>query len=68
MILIVLVLFGCPTPSRFVGEASRAVYRALTDFVQKLRRTHPDWEFPDFDPLDGGCNADILFLFENQGR
>ena len=39
----------------------------LTDFVQKLRETHPAWEFPDFDPLDGGCNADILFLFEKPG-
>lgn len=39
----------------------------LTDFVQKLRRTHPACEFPDFDPLDGGCDADILFLFEKPG-
>jgi hypothetical protein len=39
----------------------------LTDFVTKLRGTHPDWEFPDFDPLDGGSNADILFLFEKPG-
>ena len=39
----------------------------LTDFVKKLREAHPDWEFPDFDPLDGGCNADILFLFEKPG-
>jgi hypothetical protein len=28
---------------------------------------HPDWEFPDFDPLDGGTNADMLFLFEKPG-
>lgn len=39
----------------------------LTDFVQKLRRSHPTWEFPYFDPLDGGCSADILFLFEKPG-
>jgi len=39
----------------------------LTDFVQKLRRNHPGCEFPDFDPFDGGCNADILFLFEKPG-
>lgn len=39
----------------------------LTDFVQTLRKTRPTWEFPDFDPLDGGCNADILFLFEKPG-
>jgi uracil-DNA glycosylase len=40
----------------------------LADFVEKLRRAHPAWEFPDFDPLDGGSNADILFLFEKPGR
>jgi hypothetical protein len=39
----------------------------LADFVAKLRRTHPDREFPDFDPLDGGTNADFLFLFEKPG-
>lgn len=39
----------------------------LTDFVHKLRREQPSWEFPDFDPLDGGCDADILFLFEKPG-
>jgi hypothetical protein len=39
----------------------------LTKFVEKLREAHPDWEFPDFDPLDGGSNADILFLFEKPG-
>lgn len=39
----------------------------LTDFVQKLKEIHPDCEIPDFDPFDGGCNADILFLFEKPG-
>jgi hypothetical protein len=39
----------------------------LTDFVKKLRRKYKTWEFPDFDPLDGGTNADILFLFEKPG-
>jgi Uracil DNA glycosylase superfamily len=39
----------------------------LTSFVEKLREAHPAWEFPDFDPLDGGSNADILFLFEKPG-
>ena len=29
---------------------------------------HPDREFPDFDPLDGGSNGDMLFLFEKPGR
>jgi hypothetical protein len=40
----------------------------FTDFVDKLRRAHRDWEFPDFDPHDGGANADMLFLFEKPGR
>src|SRR4051794_18782447 len=40
----------------------------FTDFVAKLRSAHLDWEFPDFDPLDGGVNADMLFLFEKPGR
>ena len=39
----------------------------LTDFVRKMKEAHPTWDFPDFDPLDGGCNADILFLFEKPG-
>lgn len=39
----------------------------LTDFVIKLRETHPASEFPDFDPLDGGSAADILFLLEKPG-
>jgi hypothetical protein len=39
----------------------------LAEFVVKLRTAHPDWEFPDFDPFDGGTNADILFLFEKPG-
>jgi len=39
----------------------------LKAFVLTLMEKHPDWEFPDFDPLDGGCNADILFLFEKPG-
>jgi hypothetical protein len=40
---------------------------ALTHFVERLRKEHPAWEFPDFDPLDGGLNAEILFLFEKPG-
>ena len=39
----------------------------LTDFVERLRTASPDCEFPDFDPLDGGVAADILFLFEKPG-
>jgi hypothetical protein len=39
----------------------------LTNFVAKLRAEHSDWEIPDFDPLDGGVNADMLFLLEKPG-
>lgn len=39
----------------------------LRNFVTGLRRRHPAVEFPDFDPLDGGVNADLLFLFEKPG-
>jgi uracil-DNA glycosylase len=41
--------------------------RPLTDFVQALRERNPDVEYPYFDPLDGGINAGILFLFEKPG-
>jgi len=39
----------------------------LRDYVKKLRGIYPESEFADFDPLDGGCNADILFLLEKPG-
>jgi uracil-DNA glycosylase len=39
----------------------------LADYVQRLRDIHPAWEFPNFDPLDGGTNAEILFLLEKPG-
>lgn len=39
----------------------------LRDYVAGLRAEYPACEFPDFDPLDGGCLADILFLFEKPG-
>lgn len=39
----------------------------LADYVETLRRAYPAWEFPDFDPLDGGVNADLLFLLEKPG-
>lgn len=40
---------------------------ALTQYVAGLRRKHVDWEFQDFDPSDGGCEAEILFLLEKPG-
>ncbi len=39
----------------------------LSEFVEKLRIMEPNCKFPDFDPLDGGANADMLFLFEKPG-
>lgn len=39
----------------------------LAEYVAGLRLRHPDWEFQDFDPLDGGTEADMLFLLEKPG-
>ncbi|KKI37485.1 uracil-DNA glycosylase [Burkholderia vietnamiensis] len=39
----------------------------LTAYVESLRTKHPTWEFQDFDPADGGTEADMLFLFEKPG-
>lgn len=39
----------------------------LAAYVESLRGKHPTWEFQDFDPADGGVEADILFLFEKPG-
>lgn len=39
----------------------------LTAYVERLRAQHPGWEFQEFDPLDGGVDADLLFLLEKPG-
>ncbi|MNF52978.1 Uracil DNA glycosylase superfamily protein [compost metagenome] len=39
----------------------------LTAYVGSLRTKHPDWEFQDFDPMDGGVGADMRFLREKPG-
>ncbi|WP_186083159.1 uracil-DNA glycosylase [Burkholderia gladioli] len=39
----------------------------LARYVQGLREQYPTYEFQDFDPLDGGVNADLLFLLEKPG-
>ncbi|MGX5872985.1 uracil-DNA glycosylase, partial [Burkholderia gladioli] len=39
----------------------------LVSYVNGLRAKHPDWEFQDFDPLDGGVEASMLFLLEKPG-
>ena len=38
----------------------------LTSYVQRLR-SRRDVRVPDFDPMDGGVDARILFLFEKPG-
>ncbi len=38
----------------------------LTKFAARLRSRHRG-EVPEFDPLDGGVNASMLFLFEKPG-
>ena len=38
----------------------------LTRYATRLR-ARPNVEVPDFDPLDGGINAKVLFLFEKPG-
>jgi hypothetical protein len=40
--------------------------RPLTQYVEGLRARSPA-EFPDFDPLDGGVEARLLFLMEKPG-
>lgn len=41
--------------------------KPLKRYVQQLRTRYPDIQFPDFDPMDGGINARVLFLFEKPG-
>jgi hypothetical protein len=38
----------------------------LVQYVKRLR-DDSNWEVPDFDPVDGGTNAKILFLAEKPG-
>ena len=41
--------------------------RPLVEYVGRLRSQYPSFEFPDFDPLGGGVDADMLFLLEKPG-
>lgn len=61
-------------PRSLRAEAERARRRELliqprseplARFVEGLRRK--EVEVPDFDPLDGGTEAEVLFLFEKPG-
>ena len=38
----------------------------LDIFVKRLRATYPKGYVPDFDPNDGGINAEILLLFDSE--
>lgn len=70
-------LLASPNVPRSLREAEnvaarRALLQAphiapLSAYVAQLRDQYPSWEFPDFDPLDGGVMADLLFLLEKPG-
>lgn len=48
---------------------SRPHANPLTLFVAAMRvEKGPDYQIPDFDPLDGGVEAQVLFLLEAPGR
>ncbi len=58
--------------SRDVREARRAMLHEshmlpLTKYVEQQRQRKSELEIPHFDPLDGGTNARVLFLFEKPG-
>jgi uracil-DNA glycosylase len=64
-------------PKTLASEAERAVRTALlsqphatalASLVQQIRSAKgPNYKVPDFDPLDGGSNARVLFLLEAPG-
>lgn len=39
----------------------------LARYSETLRGMRPGWQFPEFDPLSGGVEADMLFLLEKPG-
>ena len=49
-------------------QLSRSHVQALSQLVKKIRvEKGPDFKVPDFDPLDGGIGAKVLFLLEAPG-
>jgi hypothetical protein len=63
-------------PRLFKSKVEVAARRAMLDqphiapiarFLADLRAANPSWEFPDCDPLGGGVDAEILFIFEKPG-
>ncbi|OTA17427.1 hypothetical protein Xbed_03334 [Xenorhabdus beddingii] len=66
--------FSSPRSLRFAAAVSAKnalLYEPhieqLTKYVEGLKIKYPDWQFPYFDPHDGGQRADILFLLEKPG-
>lgn len=49
-------------------ELQAAHIKPLTDFVEEIRLECASRKIPDFDPWDGGINAECLFLLEAPGR
>jgi uracil-DNA glycosylase len=64
-------------PKTLASEAERAARtallsqphaKALASLVEQIRSAKgPNYKVPDFDPLDGGSNAQVLFLLEAPG-
>jgi len=52
---------------RRIGALECSHMKPLVDYVRGLRLRYPNAEFPDFDPLGGGCKASVLFLLEKPG-
>ncbi len=55
---------ACKRRKRLLEDAPHM--RPLNEYVAGLRK-RPGVEVPDFDPLDGGVDARLLFLFEKPG-
>ena len=49
---------------RRLAMLQHAHTKPFTEYVTQLRTAHPHREVPDFDPLDGGAEAKILYLIE----
>ncbi|WP_298931335.1 uracil-DNA glycosylase [uncultured Ramlibacter sp.] len=64
-------------PKTLASESERVLRTAmlsqphvadLVRLVERMRKTKgPDYKIPDFDPLDGGDSAEVLFLLEAPG-
>lgn len=51
-----------------IALLSQAHIQVLAQFVEGMRQAKgPSYKVPDFDPLDGGINVQVLFLLEAPG-